>query len=127
MPGRFALVTTNEQLKSQYGLEEISDLYPRYNIAPSQDILFLCIPDDSNIKPLFLHWGLIPFWAKDKKIGNTLINARSETAADKPVFRSSFKSKRGIIIMSGFFEWKEDAQRLLPQNKMLPKALFVAS
>lgn len=83
----------------------------RYNIAPGQDILFLCKPDDFNIKPLFLHWGFIPFWAKDKKIGTTLVNARSETAAEKPAFRNSFKSKRGIIVMSGFFEWQEDEQR----------------
>ncbi len=51
-------------------------------------------------------WGLIPFWAKDQKIGNSLINARAETVADKPAFRSSFKTDRCLVVADGFYEWK---------------------
>jgi len=51
-------------------------------------------------------WGLIPFWAKDEKIGSSLINARGETVATKPAFRSSFKKRRCLVLADGFYEWK---------------------
>jgi putative SOS response-associated peptidase YedK len=65
------------------------------------------IPNDGLNRLDFFNWGLIPFWAKDPKIGNRLINARSETIAEKPSFRGSFKYKRCLILADGFYEWQK--------------------
>jgi putative SOS response-associated peptidase YedK len=108
MCGRFALVPKSNQVKYQFNLDEDFDFNPRYNIAPGSKVLFLCAPDSSAVKALNLHWGLIPFWAKDKKISGSLANARAETIFEKPAFRQSIKSKRGIMVMSGFYEWHTD-------------------
>lgn len=75
---------------------------PNYNVAPSQQIPVI-IPG-SHILTTF-RWGLIPYWAKDKKIGYKMINARSETLHEKPSFKKSLKSKRCLILASGFYEW----------------------
>lgn len=112
MCGRFALAASISKIKEQFDLSDLPEVLPRYNISPGQEILFLCQLDDSKeLKPLWLRWGLIPFWAKDIKIGNRLANARSETVAEKPAFRQSFKSRRGIFIMSGFYEWHQGSYK----------------
>lgn len=109
MCGRFALVTEKKILELLYQLEIREDLQPRYNIAPSQDILALRrSPEEGNRELVNLKWGLVPFWAKDASIGNRMINARSETAAEKPSFRDAFKKRRLLIPASGFFEWKKE-------------------
>ncbi|HGT2644395.1 TPA: SOS response-associated peptidase [Legionella pneumophila] len=108
MCGRFGLDAPTNKIKAQFNVNELTDMVPRYNIAPSQDILFLCRSNgEQGNHALFLRWGLIPYWSKDKKIGNSLINARCETVSEKPAFRQSFKSRRGIVVMSGFFEWQQ--------------------
>jgi putative SOS response-associated peptidase YedK len=77
---------------------------PRYNIAPSQPILGL--PNNGTNQADFFVWGLIPSWAKDPSIGNRMINARAETVAEKPAFRSAYKYHRCLIFADGFFEWQ---------------------
>src|SRR3990172_5471269 len=77
---------------------------PRFNIAPSQPIIAL--PNDGKNRVDFFVWGLIPSWAKDPSIGNRLINARAETLAEKPSFRSAYKYHRCLIFADGFFEWQ---------------------
>jgi putative SOS response-associated peptidase YedK len=77
---------------------------PRFNIAPSQPILAL--PNDGTSRADFFVWGLIPSWAKDPSIGNRMINARAETLAEKPAFRSAYKYHRCLIFSNGFFEWQ---------------------
>lgn len=79
-------------------------LEPRFNIAPSQ--LVPIIVSGSANKAVMMKWGLVPFWAKDPKIGNRLINARAETISTKPAFRTSFKRKRCLVPATGFYEWK---------------------
>ncbi len=109
MCGRFALVTEKRILEMLYGLELRGDLQPRYNIAPSQEILTLrWSPQFEKREFIYLKWGLVPFWAKDSSIGSRMINARAETAPDKPSFRDAFKKRRLIIPASGFFEWKKE-------------------
>ncbi len=109
MCGRFALVTEKTILEMLYGLELRGDLQPRYNIAPSQEILTLRrSPQFEKKEFIYLKWGLVPFWAKDSSIGSRMINARAETAPEKPSFRDAFKKRRLIIPASGFFEWKRD-------------------
>jgi putative SOS response-associated peptidase YedK len=78
-------------------------LAPRYNIAPSQPIVVLLGSDPRTLTVVL--WGLVPFWAKNPSIGSRLINARAETVDEKPAFRTSFKSKRCLILADGFFEW----------------------
>ena len=89
------------------------NLSPRYNISPTQDVAVIAnTPTDTEIHPEmgqveFFHWGLIPSWAKDPKIGNRMINARSETLAEKPSFRSAYKRRRCLILADGYYEWKQ--------------------
>lgn len=83
---------------------------PRYNIAPSQPILAVREDHEGGEREMtFLSWGLVPFWADDPKIGNRMINARSETAHEKPSFRAAFKYRRCIIPADGFYEWKKQS------------------
>ncbi len=81
------------------------NLQPRYNIAPSQDVAVVRAAANGR-RFSMLRWGLIPSWAKDPAIGHKLINARSETAAEKPSFRSAFRHRRCLIPADGFYEWQ---------------------
>ncbi len=106
MCGRFALFAPASKIAEVFGVVEPTELRPRYNIAPSQDILAIFEdPEDGETKSADFRWGLIPSWAKDKKIGYKMINSRSETARKKPAFRSAFKRRRLLIPASGFYEW----------------------
>lgn len=92
----------------QFNLPEIPDLQPRYNIAPTQPVAAVRLPEDGADRELvMLHWGLIPFWAKDPRIGARMINARAETAADKPAFRAAFRRRRCLVPADGFYEWQK--------------------
>ena len=81
------------------------NLRPRYNVAPSQDVAAVRA-SNSGRSLAMLRWGLIPAWARDPAIGHKLINARSETAAEKPSFRSAFRHRRCLIPADGFYEWQ---------------------
>lgn len=106
MCGRFGLDADFKTIKSQFNLEELAEIEPGYNIAPSENILAVVETAEDTRAGRVFHWGLIPFWANDKKIGNRLINARSESVKDKPAFRHAFKNQRCLVVMSGFFEWR---------------------
>lgn len=80
---------------------------PRYNIAPTQPVLCARLGKTGDRELVDLRWGLVPFWAKDLKIGARMINARGETVAEKPSFRAAFKTKRCVVIADGFYEWKK--------------------
>ena len=81
---------------------------PRYNITPTQDVAVIAnTQDDVDGKKIeFFHWGLIPYWAKDPKIGSRMINARSETLTEKPSFRNAYKRRRCLILADGYYEWQ---------------------
>jgi putative SOS response-associated peptidase YedK len=104
MCGRFTITATPEQLQQSFpGIAVPAQMTPRYNIAPTQPIAV--IPNDGRNAVDFFVWGLIPSWAKDPTIGNNLINARAETLAEKPSFRTAYKRRRCLILADGFFEW----------------------
>jgi putative SOS response-associated peptidase YedK len=107
MCGRFTLTVSPEQLKEAFSGLTLSAQgpQPRFNIAPSQPVA--AIPNDGKFRLEHFTWGLVPFWAKDPKIGNRMINARSETAAEKPSFRAAFRYRRCLIPADGFYEWKK--------------------
>ena len=117
MCGRFIQISDPEKIKVSIPDLEIDTgirekFKQRFNIAPTQDILtILNMPTP---KLTLTHWGLVPFWAKDKTIGNRMINARAETIATKPSFRKSFKKRRCIILSDGFFEWKQENKSKTP-------------
>jgi len=113
MCGRFALTIDLTELQAAFPWIDIGSVYtPRFNIAPSQEIL--AIPDRSHDKAGWFRWGLIPSWAKDKKIGYKMINARAETIAEKPSFRDAFKKRRCLIPANGFYEWKREGTGKTP-------------
>ena len=87
---------------------------PRYNVAPTQPVVVVRTVSTSSTNVVspkreltFLLWGLIPSWAKDPKIGSSLINARAETVAEKPSFRAAFKRRRCLVLADGFYEWQK--------------------
>lgn len=96
-----------------------AEVVPDFNIAPTQEILAITRHEDQNHLER-LHWGLVPFWAKDKTIGSRLINARSETVAAKPSFRAAFKKHRCLILADGFYEWKGAKGQKQPMYLTLP-------
>ncbi len=107
MCGRYTLSTPADLLADMLQLESIVELEPRFNIAPSQEAPVVIAEPETAARHLkLLKWGLVPFWAKDSTIGNRMINARSETVAEKPAFRTSFRKRRCLVVADGFFEWK---------------------
>lgn len=110
MCGRSSLTKTEKEIEARFhatfyseDLERYNPL-PNYNVAPTQ-----YHPVITNLEPGIIHlfkWGLIPFWAKDIKIGPSMINARAETILEKPAFKNAFKSRRCIVPLDGFYEWK---------------------
>jgi putative SOS response-associated peptidase YedK len=113
MCGRFAQRTDPKRLAREFKLGEVPEIEPRYNIAPTQDILGVIEAADGR-EMKFFKWGLIPSWAKDTAMGARLINARSETVEEKPAFREAFKKRRCIIPADGFYEWQKTEGRKQP-------------
>jgi putative SOS response-associated peptidase YedK len=105
MCGRFSLKARPDDLWKALGTEPLPGYKPRYNVAPTQSVVAVVLEDGVR-RPRLLHWGLVPFWADDPKIGNRLINARAETVATKPAFRSAFARRRCLVAADGFYEWQ---------------------
>ena len=128
MCGRFVSTSSPDRIASYFGAEVAAEnLGENFNVAPTQDIYAVVTGTDGIARVQAFHWGLIPSWAKDRKIGNRMINARSETLAEKPTFKGLFKMKRCIIPMDGFYEWKpgrEDGP-LNTKGKPLKQPLFI--
>lgn len=101
MCGRYTLHTTDE-LEDRYRVEVSDAIRANYNVAPSQTM-----PVITQDGLRMMRWGLIPKWAKDEKIGYKLINARSETVFEKPMWNGIVKQRRCLIPANGFYEWKK--------------------
>jgi putative SOS response-associated peptidase YedK len=107
MCGRFVSSTTPDRIASYFGATFDTEPLPaNHNVAPTNDIY--AVVADAAAQPVVrsFHWGLVPSWAKDVKIGSKMINARAETVAEKPAFKPLLRSKRVIVPMDGFYEWK---------------------
>jgi putative SOS response-associated peptidase YedK len=114
MCGRFTL-SQPEAIAQAFGVEKVADLAAQYNIAPTQMIAAVLQNSPSSSRQFQqLRWGLIPSWAKDPSMGAKLINARAETVAEKPSFRSAFKRRRCLIVADGFYEWQHQEKKKQP-------------
>lgn len=108
MCGRYTQSAPSDLLHDLLQLESAVEVSPRYNIAPSQEAAVIRVDaSDAARRLVSLRWGLVPFWAKDAGIGNRMINARAETVADKPAYRSSFRRQRCLVVATGFYEWQQ--------------------
>jgi putative SOS response-associated peptidase YedK len=110
MCGRFTLIAEPERVKEVFNISDTSNCQweARYNIAPTQNIATVVYNSETKKRECrSLRWGLIPSWSKDSKMAARTINARAETLAEKPSFRSAFKRRRCLIIADGFYEWKK--------------------
>jgi putative SOS response-associated peptidase YedK len=99
---------------------------PRYNIAPTQDAPVVA-RDSGGRRMGLLRWGLIPSWARDPGMGSRLINARSETVAEKPAFRRAFQGRRCLVPADGFFEWKEEGESPAGKGTKQPYWIHLAT
>ncbi len=116
MCGRFLLYSSPDTLERTFGLDlgaERPNLEPRYNIAPTQQVAVIGAKDGRRGLAR-MHWGLVPSWAKDRSIAAKLINARGETAHEKPAFRGAFNARRCLIPADGFYEWATDGKAKQP-------------
>lgn len=112
MCGRYSLTASLDELARRFDFDSNRDDFePRYNIAPTQQVLAVVGGDARRAG--FIRWGLIPQWAKSDSAGPPIINARAETVAEKPTFRDSLRRRRCLILADGFYEWQKmgDAKR----------------
>src|SRR5687768_7630114 len=97
MCGRYSLDANPRTIAEHFELVEVPQLLPRFNVAPTQDVpTVILTAQGRQLVPL--RWGLVPSWAKDPAIGNKMINARAETVAEKPAYRSAFRRQRCLVI-----------------------------
>lgn len=114
MCGRFVLTANPEVIQQEFDLKTMPPELPaRYNVAPTQPVAV--ITNEHADELTFYKWGLIPSWSKDPTIASKLMNARSETAAEKPSFRTAFRRRRCIIPADGFYEWQQQGKEKIPQ------------
>jgi len=114
MCGRYSLTTAPEAMRALFDYENLPNLEPRYNIAPTQMVPVVRLAAAGRRELALLRWGLIPHWARDPSMGARLINARAETVAGKPAFRDAFAHRRCLVPADGFYEWRTENGRKQP-------------
>lgn len=107
MCGRFAFFSSHEAMVRLFALPpDTAAVEPRWNIAPTQYVPTVRVDHDGVRRLAMLYWGLIPSWAKERALGARMINARAETVAEKPSFRSALRRRRCLVLASGYYEWQ---------------------
>jgi putative SOS response-associated peptidase YedK len=107
MCGRYTLRSKRKAIAEEFDLPDVPLFEPRFNISPNQPVAVTRFDSNEGTRRLdFLKWGLIPSWADDPGIGDHMINARAETAAEKPAFRHAFRTQRCLVVADGFYEWQ---------------------
>lgn len=97
----------SEAMRTLFDVDEVPELEPRYNVAPTRDAPVVVEERDGTRSVRMMRWGLVPSWAKDPAIGQRMINAKSETVFEKPAFREAVRRHRCLIPCDGFYEWKD--------------------
>src|ERR1700760_438224 len=110
MCGRYTLATPDPaDIRARFPVGEEIEIRRRYNVAPGDDVLAVTTDREGAPRGELLRWGLVPTWAKSPATGLKMINARLETASEKPAFRRALQRYRCLIVADGFYEWKADA------------------
>jgi len=107
MCARATLITPDNELRQIFGLDQMPSLTARYNIAPTQDIAIIRQPGKLEL----VRFGFVPNFARHAREGARFINARQETVATLPAFRDAFQSRRCLVVVDGFYEWKKNGTR----------------
>ncbi len=126
--GRFVSSSSPDRIAAYFDAEtDVETLGENYNVAPTNDIYGVVQGADGQSEVQVFHWGLVPIWAKERKIGQRMINARSETLAQKAAFKGVFKKHRCIIPMDGFYEWAPgvDGGPVTKQGKPVKRPHFI--
>ncbi len=105
MCGRYELHANPAAIALAFGLAHAPSVRPRYNVAPMQEVPIVRVSAGGARELVAVRWGLVPRWAKDPAIGSKMINARGETVATKPSFRTAFRRHRCLVPANGFYEW----------------------
>jgi len=113
MCGRYTVTSSPEVIRALFRYQEQPNFSARYNVAPTQPIAIVRLVEGKRQFAL-VHWGLLPSWVKDPKTFTLLINARGESAAEKPAFRAAMRRRRCLIPADGFYEWKAVGGRKQP-------------
>ena len=123
MCGRYTLATDAQALVDLFEIEHLlfdpSQYRPHYNIAPSQAVPIVRWTQ-SGRELVLARWGLVPHWSREAQTKYSTINARAETVADKPTYRTAFKHKRCLIPTTGFYEWKREGSAKVPYHIRMP-------
>ncbi len=106
MCGRYLITSHTEAIRQLFKVDQRPNIAPSYNVAPTQSVPIIRLKEGAR-ELVTARWGLVPFWAKDLKIGYRMINAKAETVADKPAFRDSYKRRRCLVVADGFYEWQK--------------------
>jgi putative SOS response-associated peptidase YedK len=114
MCSRYSLTSPPEAVRSYFGHHNEIAFPPRYNIAPTQPVLVVRLGPTCLRELVLVRWGLIPSWVNDPRQFSTLINARADTAADKPSFRGALRHRRCLVPADGFYEWVGSPGRKRP-------------
>lgn len=123
MCGRYSLSGPNPAvLRERFALGDEVPVRRRYNVAPGDEVLAITTTREGERRPDLLRWGLVPFWAKDPKVGYKMINARAETAPEKPAFRDALERRRCLILADGFYEWQPRPGRRRKQPFWITRA-----
>lgn len=113
MCGRYSFSTDKDQLRKQFGDIQVGEtLRINFNVAPTQES-YVLVDREPDVLQTF-RWGLIPFWAKDARIGSRMINARSETLLEKPAFRQAARKRHCLVLADSFYEWKRRGKEKIP-------------
>jgi putative SOS response-associated peptidase YedK len=113
MCGRFYLAAAPAEIKRKFKIDDVGDLVPRYNIAPTQPSAI--VVEAGKVRQLRMaRWGLVPSWSRDLSLGDRMINAPAETLDDKPAFRTTFHTQRCLVPASGYYEWQTKGTRKQP-------------
>lgn len=120
MCGRYSITLPVEAVRRYFQVPQLPNLPPRYNLAPTQEAPVVRLDREGKRELVMLRWGLVPWWAKDLKIGTKLINARAESIASTRSFRDAFARRRCLVAADGFYEWKKYGRERLPY-RITPK------
>jgi putative SOS response-associated peptidase YedK len=114
MCGRYTSYLPPEAIRRTFQVQQMPNFPPSWNVAPTQAVPVVRLDREQERELTLMRWGLIPYWAKDKKIGYKLINARAESVQTSNAFREAYKRRHCLVVADGFYEWKPENGKKQP-------------